>query len=142
MPGLSIRVESVAVESMLSDLVVKMTDLTPVMREIGEILVEQTDSAFESGRSPGGKDWEPSKRAQATGGQTLIDTAILRNSITAQASADEVEVGTNVVYAAIHQLGGKTGRAAKTVLPARPFLPDQESIDWIEIKEALRGYLA
>lgn len=39
-----------------------------------------------------------------------------------------VELGTNVVYAAIHQFGGKAGpRKKRITIPARPFMPPLES---------------
>lgn len=141
MSGLSIKIESIEMEAMLHELSGRMDDLTPVMQTIGEIIVEQTDTAFETGVGPDGKAWPESGRALATGGQTLIDTAVLRNSINVLATANQVEVGTNVLYAAIHQLGGRAGRGKKTIMPARPFLPDQDSIDWVEVREALQDYL-
>lgn len=141
MSGLSIKVESVQMEAVLNELAGRMGDLTPVMQAIGEIIVEQTDTAFETGVAPDGKAWPASGRALATGGQTLIDSAVLRNSITVQATENQVEVGTNVLYAAIHQLGGKAGRGKKAIIPSRPFLPDQDSLDWPEVKATLQDFL-
>ena len=141
MSGLSIKIESVQMEAVLNELAARMGDLTPVMQTIGEIIVEQTDTAFETGVAPDGKAWPASGRALATGGQTLIDTAVLRNSITVQATENQVEVGTNVLYAAIHQLGGKAGRGKKAIIPSRPFLPDQDSLDWLEVKATLQDFL-
>ena len=66
---------------------------------------------------------------------------MLRNSITVQATENQVEVGTNVLYAAIHQLGGKAGRGKKAIIPSRPFLPDQDSLDWPEVKATLQDFL-
>lgn len=141
MSGLSIKVESVQMEAVLNELAGRMGDLTPVIQTIGEIVVEQTDTAFETGVGPDGKPWPASGRALATGGQTLIDTAVLRNSITVQTTENQVEVGTNVLYAAIHQLGGKAGRGKKAIIPSRPFLPDQTSLDWAEVKATLQDFL-
>ena len=141
MSGLSVKIESIQMEAMLNELAGRMDDLTPVMQTIGEIIVEQADTAFETGVAPGGTAWPASGRAQATGGQTLIDTAVLRNSINVLATDNQVEVGTNVLYAAIHQLGGKAGRGKKTVIPSRPFLPDQDSLDWPEVKATLQDFL-
>lgn len=141
MSGLSIKVESVQMEAVLNELAGRMGDLTPVMQTIGEIIVEQTDTAFETCVAPDGTAWPASGRALATGGQTLIDTAVLRNSITVQATENQVEVGTNVLYAAIHQLGGKAGRGKKAIIPSRPFLPDQGSLDWAEVKATLQDFL-
>ena len=86
----------------------RLKDMTPVMDEIGDRLMLSTDRRFETGMDPQGRPWKPSLRARETGGRTLNLSARLRRSITRRASADEVVVGTNVVYAAIHQFGGKT----------------------------------
>lgn len=93
-----------------------------VWDEIGQTLVSSTVLRFESGRGPDDMPWTPSRRATAQGGQTLVDSARLRDSITHRADADEVEVGTNVVYGAIHQLGSADDGSAPRGIPARPFL--------------------
>ena len=90
--------------------------------EVGQTLVSSTLYRFEEGRAPDGVPWLPSRRARETGGQTLVDTARLRNSITHRASADGVEVGTNVVYAAIHQFGSRRDGSRPRGIPARPYL--------------------
>jgi phage gpG-like protein len=42
-----------------------------------------------------------------------------------------VEIGSDVVYARIHQMGGRAGRGHQAVIPARPFLPSAEMpSDW------------
>lgn len=141
MSGVTITVDTAPVAAYLRILAEKMDDMTPVMRAIGDVIVEQTDSAFESSKSPGGTGWTPSGRALTKSGQTLIDTARLRNSITRQATASGVTVGSGVIYAAIHQLGGRAGRKHRTILPARPFLPDDASLDMDEITDVITRYL-
>lgn len=141
MSGVAITVDAAPVLAYLRILSRKMDDMTPVMRAIGEIVVTQTDEAFEGGKSPAGASWPISRRAETTGGQTLIDTARLRNSIARQVTASGVTVGSGVVYAAIHQLGGATGRGHRTILPARPFLPDDASLDFDEITDVITRYL-
>ena len=89
---------------------------------VGQTLVSSTLDRFESGTAPDGVPWRPSKRARETGGQTLVDTSRLRDSITFRASADGVEVGTNVVYAAIHQFGSNPDGSKPRGIPARPYL--------------------
>lgn len=62
----------------------------------------------------------------------LIKERILMGSLNHQETANSVEVGTNVVYAAIHNFGGQAGRGRKVKIPARPFLVVQdEDIDEI-----------
>ena len=61
----------------------------------------------------------------------------LRGSIGYEASPASVSVGSNLVYARIHQLGGKAGRKHAVTLPPRPYLGFSEE----DIKEA-RAILA
>ena len=66
------------------------------------------------------------------GKKILIDSGRLKNSITYKVKAikklqdTKIYVGTNVVYAAIHQYGGYAGRNRKVYIPARPYLLMQE----------------
>ena len=55
-------------------------------------------------------------------GIPLNDTGALRQSIDELSDNDTALVGTNMVYAAIHQFGGWAGRNNKVFIPARPFL--------------------
>lgn len=113
-------------------------DFGKVHDEIGEYLVSETHERFKKGVGPDGKAWPPSRRASAEGGQTLVDSKVLQNSMTFKASAGRVEVGTNDKRAAVHQNGatikakrakflkfkvGDQWVAKKQVkIPARPFL--------------------
>ena len=74
--------------------------------DIGAALVISTQQRFESETAPDGNPWKKSFRELHGGGKTLTDTARLVKSITHEASNNGVAVGTNVLYAAIHQTGG------------------------------------
>jgi phage gpG-like protein len=50
--------------------------------------------------------WTPSGRVQAFGGRTLRQTGALLKSLTVGADDRGSEIGSNVVYARIHALGG------------------------------------
>lgn len=126
-------------------------DLDPVglNKKIGEVLVSSTKKRFEDETAPDGTKWPKSYRASACGGQTLSDKGRLKNSISYQASANKVEVGTNVKYAHVHQngmeikainakflrfrVGGGWAKKKKVTIPKRPFLgisdDDMEEID-------------
>ncbi len=95
----------VTVQHQLNDLFQRGQDMSPLMAQIGAYGEELTRHRFESQKGPDGKAWEKSARAKAKGGQTLVDTARLRDSITWQSSASSAEWGTNVAYAAAHQFG-------------------------------------
>jgi phage virion morphogenesis protein len=131
-------------------------DLSPAMREIGAALESSTQRRFETETDPDGMRWVQSLRAREEGGQTLTDSARLRNSITWEASRDAVQVGTNVIYGAVHQFGAFirakgagylkfkigdrwTSKKAVSIRP-RPFLGISAG-DRDEIVEILRGHL-
>jgi phage virion morphogenesis protein len=106
---LKIDVQDKEVALMLQALERRMQDMTPLMREIGEIVRDSVMRNFREGRAPDGTPWKPSLRAIVQRGQTLVDTARLRNSITVSPARDHVAVGTNVEYAAVHQFGARKG---------------------------------
>ncbi len=129
-----------AVGRRLAEILRGVDDLTPLMDEIGAILVSSTQDRFERGRGPDGAAWLPSQRVLSEGGQTLVDPGILLASITPVPGNDQVEVGSNMVYAGIHQFGGEAGRRGATKLPARPYLGIGFG-DAAEIEAAAADYL-
>lgn len=137
-------------------------DLTPLMERIGAVLEASVNERFLTGTGPDGEAWTPSHRARETGGATLVDSTRLRDSIVTEARQREVEIGTNVPYAATHQFGAfiepldKTDAAAKLAfflpngqfimvdqveIPARPFL-GIDARDEIEIGETVEAWFA
>lgn len=74
-------------------------------KDIGEEMVTQTMDRFDEQKSPEGEAWPVSIRA-SQGGETLSDSGDLKGSIHASANSEGVAVGTNKIYAAIHQFGG------------------------------------
>ncbi len=95
----------VQAERELAALEARFGDLTPLMETIGMVVEVDVLDNFEGEHTPEGIPWAPSIRAQETGGKTLQDTRRLYQSITSRSGARQVEVGTNVVYAARHQGG-------------------------------------
>ena len=73
-------------------------------------------------------------------GKILQQTGRLASSISSYSDNDKAVVGTNVVYAAIQQFGGKAGRGKKADIPARPYLQLTDR-DLEEILKAVRQYL-
>ena len=94
----------------------------PALDEIGARLVASTLERFRSESAPDGTPWQRSLRALVQGGQTLQDTGRLRDSIQHVVRGDGVDIGSNLVYAAIHQFGGKAGKGRAVTLAARPYL--------------------
>lgn len=148
--AITVTIDDREVKEMLARLQSRLESTTPVMEVVGEIIAASVERNFEDGGRPA---WEPSARVLEDGGQTLTDTGRLRRSITAEAGNGWAAVGTNVLYARIHQLGGtirpKTGKALNTpyglfksvTIPARPFLMVQDE-DWEEIHAAISDFLS
>lgn len=138
-----IKIESKAVMATLERLAASTHDMSPLTRSISVELLSQTEANFAAEGRPKWLGIQPRKGRE--GGQILQDTGQLAASITADSDANSASVGSNKVYAAIHQLGGQTrphvirprnkqalafnGRVVKSVnhpgskIPARPFLP-------------------
>lgn len=141
--GIRIDVDDAQVRRALQRLREHTRDLEPALDAVGRRLMTSIDQRFRSGTAPDGSPWRPLRYRQ---GQPLVDSGRLRQSITRRVFSDAVEVGTNVVYAAIHQFGGRTPprtirprtkqalywpgarhpvksvRHPGSVIPARPFL--------------------
>lgn len=136
---LSIHAEGQAeIERKLGALLARYGDLSPLMDTIGVYLETVTTERFDEGRAPDGSPWLPSLRVRTEGGKTLVDRGRLRQSMRSIAGRDRVEVGSNVIYARVHQQGatirgnprlkfslpGGLGFRSpeQVVIPARPFL--------------------
>lgn len=91
----------------------------PALGEIGAMLLTSTQKRFEDERDPGGRAWEPLRHRS---GPILRLSGRLYQSLTYAVGSNQVEVGTNTIYARIHQMGGKAGRGLKVTIPAREYL--------------------
>ncbi len=118
-------------------------DFRPVMERIGSYLVSSTQLRFEDQKGPDGRPWKPSERARLQHGQTLRDTGRLMQSITYRATRRQVEVGTNVIYAPVHQFGAEIRpvRAKWLRFPAPGTDPDPTDHDSPHWRFAKRVYV-
>ncbi len=142
------------IEAALGALLARSEDLSPLMDRIGMAMETTTAERFEAGVAPDGTPWKPSRKPA---GKTLIKDGFLKGSVTHRAGRDQVEIGTNKIYARIHQFGG-TIRAKdggkltfklpglgfvsvdQVIIPARPFL-GVSSEDEAEIEALTADYL-
>jgi phage gpG-like protein len=164
-----VQVDDAAVRAAISRAQRKTSGLSPLMREVAAIVENSTRGRFKTQADPDGKPWKPlsvsTKRARArraAGGRTytkngrrttaaftraylsaqiLLDTGRLRASIVSVFNAREAIVGSNLIYARIHQLGGQAGRGRRVTIPARPFL-GLSNADRTDIVEAVQSFLA
>ena len=101
----------------------------PVLDYIGAAMETTTLRRFERAADPDGVPWLKSARVLNVGlkgktGVTLTKSSDLKKSITHSVTGKTAEIGTNVIYAAIHQFGGEIKRGRRTVgqMPKRAFL--------------------
>lgn len=111
----TVSVKDREVRDALRRILARVGNLRPALDEIGARLEASTENRFERQVDPDFVPWPPSLRAKEENGQTLTDTQRLRASISRHVRPKAVMVGTNVVYAAIHQFGGTT--PARTIRP-------------------------
>ena len=111
----------------MNDLESALKDTEPLMAHIANTLALFTSQSFEKETSPFGEKWKPLSSATLKKSKglkkKLVDKGKLVNSIHTSHTTKSASIGTNVVYARIHQYGGKAGRNHKTIIPARAFLP-------------------
>lgn len=111
-----------------------VSNLRPILSVIGETLVNSVLKNFDEGGRP--EKWEESKRAQREGGQTLVDTAVMRNSTNWQITGDaEVSVGLSDEKAVWHD-----SPSDDSVNPERKILLIQEE-DYELIKDIVNQYI-
>jgi len=142
------QIKKSEVQEAITVLINKLDQPVQLMESIGTVLTSTTAQNFLSQGRPrwlGLKNPGPKRK----NGMILQDTGRLRDSIVMESTGNSVTIGTNVVYAPIHQLGGHTkahvikpknkqalafnGKFAKKVnhpgskISARPFLPITEN---------------
>lgn len=141
---IEIKLDNKEVESRLLDWVKRSENLRPLMKNIAGIMADSTEENFKEEGRPKWKDLsEKTKTARKkTGhypGQILQVSGQLALSITTQYDDTSAVIGSNKVYAAIHQLGGQAGKNKKTTIPARPYLRLTEN-DYHDILEVIEKY--
>ena len=120
--SIDIEVDDRGIRKLLLNLQKRMKDMTPVFREIGEIILESVQNNIREGESPDGKSWPQSIRAKVEGGQTLMDTpdAPFQQPERPGRESTQVTVGSNWKYAHVHQLGAIIRPKRQKGAPVRP----------------------
>lgn len=116
----SIEINDQGLHELLAKLVNSLSDLSPVMREISEIMIEASMQAFAEKADPAtGAPWKPlaeaTKKYRKKHGRSdeniLQFTGLMKSSIghpghgILKIGPFEAIVGTNVPYAHVHQFG-------------------------------------
>ncbi len=138
---ISVTIVDKEVQRAFEQLVGLMQHTRPVMAAIGVGLVGSTHMRFITQTDPDGVAWRslnPEYAKTKRNTRILTESGRLRNSINSRPSDHSVLVGTNTIYAAVHQfgavikpknashlffrIGGNLIVKDSVTLPARPFL--------------------
>lgn len=165
MTGVSIQFEirDSGVHQAFTRLLSAMGNTAPVMSVIATGLVASTHRRFVTQSSPDGAAWaglHPAYRPIKRNSRILTESGRLRGSINEASGNDWARVGTNLIYAGVHQFGATirpkaashlvfrlaTGvvLAKSVTIPARPYLgisDDDEQMISETVFRYLRRYL-
>lgn len=144
---INIQLDDQELQRYLNRLAEKTSDLRPLMKNIAGILEDSTEENFNQQGRPKWKELRPSTIKQRSRKRTWpgmilqVSQGGLASSITSYYDNDSAIVGTNKVYAAIHQFGGEAGRNKQVDIPKRPYLKvgDEENAEiLIEVQNYLQ----
>ena len=144
--SIEIKIDNKEVEQALLETARRAEDLRPLMKNIAGIMADSTEENFkEEGRPDKWQELAEAtiKHRKKTGhypGRILQVEGQLALSVTTQYDNDSAVIGSNLDYAAIHQLGGNAGKNKKVVIPARPYLCLSDD-EIMEITTEVQNYL-
>lgn len=144
---IEIEFENKEVHEKLLNLAKRTENLRPLMKNIAGIFAYSTEENFkEEGRPDKWVDLSESTKKQRTKqrkwpGQILQVEGKLSASISTYYDNDSAVIGSNLEYAAIHQLGGQAGKNKSVEIPARPYLLLTND-DYYEILTECENYLS
>ena len=143
---IEIKIDNKDVERKLLELAQKGENLRPLMKNIAGIFASATEENFKNeGRPDKWTELSEATKKQRTKqkkwpGQILQVSGQLASSISTQYDDESAVIGSNLDYAAIHQLGGQAGKNKKVEIPARPYLKLTDD-NFNEILDATKNFL-
>ena len=125
---IEIKIDNKEVSERLLELAHKGENLRPLMKNIAGIFAYSTEENFANEGRP--DKWldlseRTKKQRKKSGhwpGQILQVSGQLASSISTYYDDKSAIIGSNLDYAAIHQLGGQAGKSMSVSVPARPYL--------------------
>jgi len=124
---IEIIIDDKEIKQLLQKLAEKTENLRPLMKNIAGIMMDSIEENFQNEGRPKWEKLSPvtiklRKKKGYYPGKILQMRGDLADSITSKYDDNSAIVGTNKIYAAIHQFGGDAGRNKKVKIPARPYL--------------------
>lgn len=143
---IEIKIDNKKIETQLLDLAKRSENLRPLMKNIAGIFAYSTEENFKNEGRP--DKWtelaeSTKKQRKKKGhwpGQILQVSGQLATSINTYYDNDSAVIGSNLAYAAIHQLGGQAGKNQSVTIPARPYL-QLNNEDFEEILSMTENFL-
>lgn len=143
---IEIKINDKEIQQLLKKLAAKTQNLRPLMKNIAGIMMDSVEENFEKEGRP--EKWTllakvTIKQRTKKGywpGKILQMRGDLASSITSKYNDNSAVVGTNKIYAAIHQFGGDAGKNKKVKIPARPYLMIGDTENILIINE-VQNYL-
>ena len=141
---IEIKIDNKEVLTRLQELASRGENLRPLMKNIAGIMSTATEDNFKDEGRP--EKWvdlseTTKKQRQKIGkypGQILQVSGQLASSVSTAYDDNSAVIGSNLAYAAIHQLGGQAGKNKSVEIPARPYLKitneDQQEIINLTVK--------
>ena len=143
---IEIKIDNKEVSKRLLELAHKGENLRPLMKNIAGIFAYSTEENFANEGRP--DKWldlseQTKKQRKKTGhwpGQILQVSGQLASSISTYYDNESAIIGSNLDYAAIHQLGGQAGKNKSVSIPARPYLKLSDN-DFEEILDLSQKFI-
>lgn len=98
----------------LGELISRIEHRQPLMREMAAAMHDAVEENFAQQGRPAWAGWSPRYAKKRQGGKILQKSGRLAASISEYSDNDSATVGTNVVYARIHQEGGTINIPARS----------------------------
>lgn len=142
---IEIKIDNQEVNKRLLDLATKGENLRPLMKNIAGIFAYSTEENFKNEGRPKWQDLAESTKKQRQKkrkcpGQILQVEGQLASSINTYYDNDSAVIGSNLDYAAIHQLSGLAGKNKSASIPARTYLQLTDD-DFEDINDVVSDYL-
>lgn len=118
MAGVRLEYDAAAVLAQLNAAAGLLDDPRRMLLDMAESLLATTQQRFRTQTGPDGSQWQAltpayQRRKRKNKGRILVLNAYLMNQLAYQVNDNELLVGSNLPYAAIHQLGGTINVVAR-----------------------------
>ena len=136
---ITFELNTTAITAALAGLAATLSDMSPVMNEIGAHLRDTTEDRFKTGTGPDGSAWAPrspvtlaryEREGKKPGPHPLTLTGAMSNSIFHSYGSTFAEVSSNAIQAAVMQFGAAQGSFGAAMGRTRPSEKRPKSQDY------------